>query len=98
MSEISSVPAVGPALPEKSETRTRHGPEEHEPRPSKSTTQSADTTKVELRIDRNEKDRIIFKVIDEKSGKVVREIPPEEIRRLTQRMDEYIGNLVDMMG
>lgn len=51
-----------------------------------------------MRIDRNEKDRIIFKVIDEKSGKVVREIPPEEIRRLTQRMDEYIGNLVDMMG
>ena len=39
--------------------------------------------------------RIVIKVIDRNTDKVIREIPPEEIQRLIARIKETIGLLVD---
>lgn len=39
--------------------------------------------------------RIVIKVIDRNTDKVIREIPPEEIQRLIARIRETIGVLVD---
>lgn len=42
-------------------------------------------------------DRVIVKVIDAETDKVIKEIPPEEIQRLVARIEEAIGLLVDEM-
>lgn len=39
--------------------------------------------------------RIVIKVIDRNTDKVIREIPPEEIQKLIARISETIGLLVD---
>ena len=39
----------------------------------------------------NSHNKISVTVIEKKSGKVVREIPPEEVQRLQTRMEEVIG-------
>ncbi|MBN2509299.1 MAG: flagellar protein FlaG [Spirochaetales bacterium] len=38
---------------------------------------------------------VIVKVVDAETDKVIREVPPEEIRRLHSRMKETIGLLFD---
>ncbi len=45
----------------------------------------------------NDKDlnSLIVKVIDQDSGEVVREIPPESIRDITKHLNELVGNMVD---
>lgn len=40
-------------------------------------------------------DRIVVKVIDTETDKVVKEIPPAEIQKLVARIEEAIGLLVD---
>jgi len=45
-------------------------------------------------IDRN-LDQVIVKVIDSKTDKVIKEIPPEEIQRLEARIREAVGLLID---
>jgi flagellar protein FlaG len=40
-------------------------------------------------------DRVIVKVVDGKTDKVIKEIPPEEIQRLIVRIKETIGLLFD---
>ncbi len=40
-------------------------------------------------------DRIIVKVIDSSTDKVIKEIPPDEVQRLIARIKEAIGLLVD---
>jgi len=42
-------------------------------------------------------DRVIVKVIDAETDKVIKEIPPEEIQRLVARIEEAIGLLFDEM-
>jgi flagellar protein FlaG len=39
--------------------------------------------------------RIVVKVIDSESDKVIKEIPPEEIQHLAQKLQEMMGLLVD---
>ncbi len=39
--------------------------------------------------------RIVVKVIDRETDKVIKEIPPEEIQRMAAKMREMIGLLVD---
>jgi len=39
--------------------------------------------------------RIIIKVIDTDTDKVIKEIPPEEIQHMVQRLQEMVGLLVD---
>lgn len=39
--------------------------------------------------------RIVVKVIDRATDKVIKEIPPEEIQRMAAKMREMIGLLVD---
>lgn len=40
-------------------------------------------------------DQIIIKVVDTRTDKVIREIPAEEIQRMTAKIREMIGLLVD---
>ena len=47
-------------------------------------------------IDSNSRD-IIIKVIDNETDKVIKELPPEELRRLHDRISETIGFLFDTM-
>ena len=44
----------------------------------------------------NEKsNRIIVKIIDQESGEVLREIPPEKIVEMQDSIQEYLGLLID---
>lgn len=45
----------------------------------------------------NETGNIIIKVISEESGKVIREIPPEEMLRLAERIEELAGTFFDQI-
>ncbi|OQY12329.1 MAG: hypothetical protein B6I30_05010 [Desulfobacteraceae bacterium 4572_187] len=42
--------------------------------------------------------QIMVTVIDESTGKVVREIPPSEILELAAKMDEMVGMIFDQKG
>ena len=42
--------------------------------------------------------QIMVTVIDESSGKVIREIPPSEILELAAKMDEMVGIIFDKKG
>ena len=42
-----------------------------------------------------ELDQVVVKVIDRKTDKVIKELPPEEIQRLHVRLREAIGLLID---
>ncbi len=39
--------------------------------------------------------RIVVKVIDKETGKVIRQIPPEEMLKIAKRMEEMSGVLID---
>ena len=45
-----------------------------------------------------ESGRIMITVTDEATGKVIREIPPEEIVRLAEKFDEMVGMIFDKKG
>lgn len=42
-------------------------------------------------------DRVVVKVIDAETDKVIKEIPPEEVQDLAARIEKAIGLLVDEM-
>ncbi|MBN1686942.1 MAG: flagellar protein FlaG, partial [Spirochaetales bacterium] len=44
-----------------------------------------------------ELDQVVVKVIDSKTDKVIKEIPPEVLQRLYVRIREAIGLLIDEM-
>ena len=48
---------------------------------------------------RFEKDRatemMVVRLVDQETGEVKRQIPPEEILQLNERLDEWRGNIVD---
>ena len=51
---------------------------------------------VELKFNRDqETGQTYIKIVDRDSGKVVREIPPEELRKLAEKLDEMVGILFD---
>ena len=39
--------------------------------------------------------RVMVKIIDEKSGEILREVPPKKILDMLSSFDEYIGLLID---
>ena len=43
----------------------------------------------------NEANELIVKVVDNETEEVIRQIPPEELLHLTQRLTDLRGNLVD---
>ncbi|BBJ28892.1 flagellar protein FlaG [Athalassotoga saccharophila] len=43
----------------------------------------------------NNPDMIIIKIVDQKSGEVVRQIPPEEAVKLAKAIDELLGVFID---
>jgi len=43
----------------------------------------------------DEINQVVIKVVDAETDKVIKEIPPEEIQRMTARIKETIGILVD---
>ena len=65
---------------------------------------TAELEKISLAFDRrlkfvidNDSREIIIKVIDNETDKVIKELPPEELRRLHDRISETIGFLFDRM-
>jgi flagellar protein FlaG len=41
---------------------------------------------------------LVVKVVDQKTHEVIRQIPPEELLNLTQRLEDLRGNIVDTEG
>jgi len=41
---------------------------------------------------------MVVKIVDRESNEVIRQIPPEELMNLTQRMNDLRGNLVNAEG
>jgi flagellar protein FlaG len=39
-----------------------------------------------------------IEVVDRNSGEILRQIPPEEARRLSEALEEMIGNIVDTLA
>ncbi len=40
----------------------------------------------------------IINIVDRNTGELVRQIPPEELLRMQERLTEYTGNFVDTQG
>jgi flagellar protein FlaG len=40
----------------------------------------------------------VVKVVDRETDEVIRQIPPEELMNLTQRLNDLRGNIVDTEG
>lgn len=45
-----------------------------------------------------EVDELVVKVVDRETDEVIRQIPPEELLELTQRLNDLRGNIVDTEG
>ncbi len=51
---------------------------------------------VELKFNKDqETGQTYIKIVDKDSGKIIREIPPEEVRKLAEKLDEMVGVLFD---
>lgn len=51
-----------------------------------------------VQFESNDNNDLIVKVIDRETNEVIRQIPPEELQHLTERLQELKGNLVDTVG
>jgi len=45
-----------------------------------------------------DKNKVAVTVADKKSGEIIREIPPENIQKLSAKMDETIGKFFDQLA
>jgi len=45
-----------------------------------------------------DKNKIAVTVVDKKSGEIIREIPPENLQKLSERMDKTIGKFFDQVA
>jgi len=45
-----------------------------------------------------DKNKIAVTVLDKKSGDIIREIPPENLQKLSVKMDEMIGKLFNQVA
>jgi len=43
-------------------------------------------------------EEVVVKVVDQNTDEVIRQIPPEELLKLTQHLAELTGNIVDTKG
>ncbi|MFP4643508.1 MAG: flagellar protein FlaG [Spirochaetales bacterium] len=60
---------------------------------------STETIHKSLRFTMNEDlDRIVVKVVDSRTDKVIKELPPESLQRVQARLREAIGLLLDETG
>ena len=60
---------------------------------------STETMHKRLRFTMNEDlDRIVVKVVDARTDKVIKELPPESLQRVQARLREAIGLLLDETG
>lgn len=50
------------------------------------------TTKLAFSVDPKSKEAVIY-VTNKESGKIIRQIPPEDIQKINKRMDEIVGIL-----
>ncbi len=51
---------------------------------------------VELKFNKDdETGQTYVKIVDKETGEVIREIPPEEVRKLAEKLDEMVGILLD---
>lgn len=48
-----------------------------------------------VRFENNDVGKLVVKVVDQDSDEVIRQIPPEELLQLTQRLNDLRGNIVD---
>jgi uncharacterized FlaG/YvyC family protein len=45
-----------------------------------------------------DKNKIAVTVVDKKSGEIIREIPPENLQKLSTQMDETMGKFFDQLA
>lgn len=45
-----------------------------------------------------DKNKIAVTVVNKKSGEIIREIPPESLQKLSERIDKTIGNFFDQVA
>ncbi|SDJ35143.1 flagellar protein FlaG [Billgrantia gudaonensis] len=43
-----------------------------------------------------ESSRVITRIVDQESGEVLRQIPPEEVLAISERLEEFQGRLIDL--
>ena len=48
---------------------------------------------INVRVDENKK--VVYQVVNDRSGKVVREIPPEEAQRVARNIDQYLREVAE---
>lgn len=46
----------------------------------------------------NSSNQVITQIIDRNTDEVIRQIPPEELLRVSQRLQQFIGNILDEQG
>lgn len=46
----------------------------------------------------NDAGELVVKIVDRETDEVIRQIPPEDLLKLTQRLQDLRGNLVDKVG
>ncbi len=85
--------------PERRETRAHEGAEPGREEIARQARTLEDTVKAfnhRIRLTVNEEiGQVIIKVVDARTDKVIKEIPAEEIQRMTAKIREMIGLLVD---
>ncbi len=62
------------------------------------TSPSQDVVNTRLKFTVYDKNKIAVSVIDKESGDIIREIPPEQLRKLSEQMSEIIGKSVDLIA
>ena len=60
------------------------------------TSSRVSTTSVTFVVD-EDSGRSFIQVVDRDSGEILRQIPPEEARRLSEALEDMIGNVVDTL-
>lgn len=63
----------------------------------KRTSSSQHVTNTRLKFTVYDKNKIAVSVIDKKSGDIIREIPSEQVQKLSEQIDEMIGS-VDLVA
>jgi flagellar protein FlaG len=61
------------------------------------TSSKISTPSVTFVVDQNS-GKSFIQVVDRDSGEILRQIPPEEARRLSEALEEMIGNVVDTLA
>jgi hypothetical protein len=93
---INPVSPVGAGSTDQAQTPGGRAPEKSRPHPQLTPVSAPAAPEIpqhSLSFQLDERRRVIYQVIDTQTGEVVREIPPEEVRRAGRQIEELLGRL-----